>query len=460
MKRSVFLSICTGCCVFGFVAGAALADTCPGHVEKLLTPGHQYIGSMEEWTSDVEDPGHAADAELLSVRAIPVIPPTREKFAIAWISNSEDVWIRRYDVATGSLLGVAKRLNNPNAAWEKATRHWVRSLGFDFFGCPAIQGENWCAWFAWANEWGLVYWRAIGAETGKLSQTFWGIGRDPSGALGVAQASGWPPVVSRKRLVAYISLDRKQVWTAFLDPSGYPVGPYRLLRTITEPNWKASQTAVVWSGRERRWLVSWTENYDLVSKFNGKIMVRTVEFDGTVGPVTDPDLQLMYCEGDPQQQGCLGKAVFYNPRCVCKGIWLSSSPNASFKDRFRLHQYGKQASLDGSGALSALWSSGMPGTFAPLTQAALWSDGQWTPYQILESGHGSGALHSRLVQESAVRIPAGPVFNTLSTPQGFKAGASVAVALAEKCDGDPPQCDLGLSIVDVTPNGCKKVTEP
>jgi hypothetical protein len=143
-------------------------------------------------------------------------------------------------------------------------------------------------------------------------------------------------------------------------------------------------------------------------------------------------------------------APLYNPACVCKGIWLSSSEYSSSTDRYRLQQYGLQARINGDGIRQGVPFDPGCTTHCPVTQSNFsYGGGQVAPFQMLAKNYDPyGSQHFRLIQDSITTYPAGQVMN-YSAPQDFAARAFEAIAVSTD-----DQNSLALSIVEAASGGC------
>ncbi len=435
-------------------AGArAGALQCAGQVDKVVTAS-DYLGAREELSFGTPDAiGHAAAAELLYSE---VGPPSKERFAVAWIKASDrKVYVRRYDTYTKAFLGGEAQLS----PWG-LVRPWVRHLGFDD-DCVAIFGETTCAWFTWADDYGDVNWRAVGAG-GAMGTTRWFDGRDPSGDTGqVEEGCPFDCHIVRKKLLAFISSgstgpERGQVKAKILDGDGSVLSEVTLYTTAT--GWKAYQTAVAWSSSEARWLVAWTENTYPAGGLNGRILARYVNFDGTLGPAPNPANPISYCEGNSPQCANLaiarpgGPSPRLNSSCVCKGIWLASSDAGTATDRYRLHHYGRHARLDKDGLRTALDLRWFCKTYCPLTEGVFFYQNGTAAFQQMDVGTPTRpAEHRHLIVDSFASVNQ-LAATTYHIPQAFRANGKVAVAVST--NGITSASGLQLSIVDVQANGC------
>jgi hypothetical protein len=450
------------------------AVRCRGQYNKLITTN--FFGAHLGDLYYPDEIRHAAAAEL--VYSVPT-SPGNERFAVAWVRKTDKkIYVRRWDTYTKSFLGGEQLLSS-----STSPAGWIHTLGFDD-NCQVIPGEATCAWFTWQDSAGQVRRGAVGANGGTyVGPSFYGYA--PSGDAGVIYR--WPGIYWRKKLLAYISrggsTDRRQIRAKLLDESGTELSDQLLYTTAA--GFRAYQTAVAWSSVEERWLVAWTENnWPDFSYKNGKVYVMYVGFDGDPGPAPDPletdpnesDGPVMYCEGDWYQPKCEGAPSsasapggvqpLWNPLCTCKSIWLASSYYSTVKDgqgvvkdRYRLHNYGKVAQINAEGQrVGNPVTSDTCETWCPMTEAAFWYEGGFTPFQTMDYSLSAGTTHYRLLEDSGLpRIYAGPVTDDpYDTPQAFRSNGHVAVAVAtDKSEQDPsPSPGLKLTIVDVHSGGC------
>lgn len=322
---------------------------CAAHVDVEVSPTY-YGASEEAWLLD--------NAELAVSHASAVeIARDHERnavFAVGWIDGPPlrmKVWL--YDYQSQSFT-TPTPITLP---YSPRGRVWVARAGYDPFCEVTGLTESSCAWFSW-TAWGNVNWVAVDRD-GQTAITAWP-GFDGSGDIGVIGTT-------RRQLRAWISIDRSQV-LAQLFQGTTPVSEVVVVRTV-QGEFAAYQTAVAWSERHQRWLVTWAEN-NLPRVLNGKVQARWVAFDGSMGPSTQ---HVAYCEGSPYDTNCgipfvpatassgISKPdVGVDPdggqrvnACICKGLFLAAAseqyvmtPDA---DAFRVHQYGWQARLAPNG---------------------------------------------------------------------------------------------------------------
>ncbi|MFH1132498.1 MAG: transposase [Pseudomonadota bacterium] len=407
---------------------------CPGMYDVQVT--YDYWGNHEGHTDPIVN--HASAAELVYSE---LGPPSKERFAVAWIRYSDrNVFVKRYDTSIPGFWGDEQQLNT-----GMLPANWVQRLGFDE-DCVGISGvDEPCAWFAWESE--EIQYRAVGANE-VLGEIHSFDGHQPSGDTGVVQGE-------HKKLLSYITPGRKQVKAKLLDHFGEEILEVTL-RTLTE-DWNAYQTSVAWSSNEDRWLVAWTEDvWPIQDRDNGMIKTRIVKFDGSLGATVN---HVMYCDGNvPWCNGGVGDDIdAYNPSCICKGLWLSSSWYSTPTDRYRLHQYSIHARLDYEGIKTAVDQYANCSVYCPITEASFYYPQGHTPFQQLIRGFSPTLLanHTRLIEDSFYYVEAGDVFAPpYYFSQAFKSNGSVAIALATDGETSTGMPGLRLSIVDVRPGGC------
>jgi hypothetical protein len=455
--HAVFLVLCSGC---GFemdeppsVSMRQSPVVCNGQSDKLITTATVgYLGAREEVNRGPdyvgpESIGHSSAAELLWSQAA----PSNEHFAVAWISNTQQnrtPWVRRYSTSTKNFLAAPQQLDTYSSPG------WMQTLGFDDNCSGAVAGAQTCAWFTWEDTFPYINWRAIGNNGAMSALHYSFIGHAPSGDTGQVLL-GWQIV--RKKLLAWVSNDRTQVYAQLLDNNGWPMAGTQVVLYSAPVNFNAYQTATAWSSREQRWLVAWTVNDTRIPAVNnGIIYSRYVSFDGSPGPANNV---IMYCEGLWNQPLCgagakaNGAAPLANSRCSCKGLWLASSWYSNNPmDRYRIHQYSKHARLDTTGTRQAIAS--MCTTYCPITEAGFWYGSDHTPFQYLVPGSGNPMYYDRLVEDSFSSYREyGASPPPFFVPQAFRSDGSVAVAVAT--DSTPGfATGLKLSIIDVRQNGC------
>ncbi|MCK5796438.1 MAG: hypothetical protein KAI47_04610, partial [Deltaproteobacteria bacterium] len=269
-------------------------------------------------------------------------------------------------------------------------RRWVARLGYDSL-CGVGGGTTSCAWFTWTDgttpDSAWVNWAAV-SDQGIVDNLHWAQGTDGSGDVGIFFEGD---KLVRSQLLAYISRDRRTVMYRLLDAQGGAQSPVTL-QTIADACYEAYQTAVVWSPRERRFLVVWSEADRCSSQRNGRVRSRWV--DGFGVTMQSSTQHLLYCENDPLNPGCLrGKAAgdpkaiqssvaatptpkpddggikpdqgtkldtsVEPPRtsnCSCKGLFVAASWAGAWGtavDRYRVHVYGWHVRLTGDGLLAS-----------------------------------------------------------------------------------------------------------
>jgi len=433
------------------------AVRCNGQYNITVTS--DFVGGQEEVVDsigglDAETVSHAAAAELVESTHT---SPGEVRFALAWVAQSDKkVRVRIWDTGSQGFVGSTVSLPYPSTE-----RKWVRHMGFDD-DCQAISSVSTCAWFTWEDGTSIssyVNWTPIGpgAEVGTVR---WRPGHDGSGGVGVVRRGTWPFFYyERKRLIAWISRDRRTVYAGFLNPDGSPIaGSLVLTNDLKKNGMVAYQTAVEWSSTEERWIVTWGESDESpgFGKNNGLIRSTYVTWNGGWAP---PNF-IMYCEGQQEKCGLTKNTTTgptgakANSECACKGYWLASSYYSQSTDRYRLYHYNFMARLDADAkkvALDAMTGSGGRGTYHPITESAFYYDEEktlvFTPFQML-GAFASGVGHYRLVGDSASFISAGPVNDSSDVGQAFRSNGAVAAALSA-ADGQ-----LHLGIVDVIQGGC------
>jgi hypothetical protein len=442
------------------------AQRCSGQWDKQIT--NDYFGAHEENPWYTWEVHHAAAAEM--VYSDPGTP-SKERFAVAWVRRSDKkIYFRRYDTYTKSFSAGEQLLSN----WTSPVG-WIHTLGFDD-DCKVISGQSTCAWFTWEDYAGDVDRAAVAPNGVKYVSSSYFDGYAPSGDIG-RKYLGWGVWV-RKRLLAYISrggtMDRRQVRYKLLDHANDTEIKDGLLHT-TAADFRAYQTAVAWSSVERRWLVAWAENHHpfLEPGYVGKVQARFVDFDtGDPDPQFPAETIIDACDGGagltPLAQ--LGTAAAPsgdvqprdNPYGVCRSIWLASSYYSTLKDeygvvrdRYRLHQYGIEARINGNGKLVSKYGlTPFCLTWCPITEAGFYYSGSLTPFQILVNA-SQRTDHLRLREDSWVSYNAGQVTaSPYSLPQAFRSDGSVAVAVATNGTPLDPSSGLRLTIVDVRRDGC------
>ena len=435
--------------------------------------------------------GHAAALEV--VRASPGVST---RFAAAWIAKSTGVvHVASYDVTE------AQKVGNSPLPWPTSGRRWLARLGYDA-SCSAVSGSTSCAWFTWTDGYGSsawVNWVPVGVGA-TLGTTRYFAGTDGSGDIGVFYRGG----SVRAQLLAYISRDRKHVMYALLDSLGHAITQVTL-KNITDPCYDAYQTAVVWSPREERFLVVWAENSSGICGPipNGRIWSRWV--DGLGIALQDAPQPLGYCEGNPQTPTCIsgkqaggvsmqtqglasaglvqkvdGGAVArpdaaVKPKdgavesdlagggtrtsnCSCKGFFVAASHTYSFgtaTDRYRVHQYGWHARLNGAGVLANNpdYLDSRCSVFCPM-------DHRWpsaAPYALAQNKSVTSSEMRYLVHDSLQTQLEGTIHEDgLVMPQALRTtpDATLIGTLSSTKQDIALPSTLGLTISDGGTGGC------
>ena len=447
------------------------AVRCPGQYNKLITT--DYFGAHpDDYPPTDPTPrqiSHAAAAELVYSEAG---WPPKVRFAMAWVRKSnKNIYFRIWDTHTKSFQGAEQLLKD----WP-SPNGWIKTLGFDE-NCTVVQGASTCAWFTWEDTWGDVNRAAVGDNGGTYIGAYFD-GFEPSGDTGTFFVGGWPwGYIVRRKLLAYINPDRKQVRAKILNSAGQEIQDILVYAIPTsDSSFSAFQTAVSYSTNEQRWLVAWAENdWPKDTGKNGKVMVRYVDFDGQLGPAPQPTNPVMYCAtsspecgATKQPQAIAGGGQWkYNSHCYCKSIWLASSYYSSIqdnegvvKDRYRVHQYFKNAQINGNGERVALYEGANKigcTDWCPMTEAAFYYPGGYTPFQVLSSTLSPVRIeHIRLKENSFVHYNAGTAIDGPAFyPQAFRSNGSITVAVGtDLVQNNPSNAKLELSIVDLYQGGC------
>ena len=363
------------------------ALVCSGYQDIVVTSN--YDGAREEVVtigdSALQSVSHAAALEVARGVSGDTI------FAAGWIprsGSSAQVALYRYTPA-----GFVSSLPLP---YGMGSRRWIARAGHDSECGAVVPTASSCAWFAYNDGYGETTWTAVG-DNGHTNSA-WLNGFDGSGDIGIVY---WGSYSLKRQLRAWISPDRHQVLAQIFDGLSSVGSPF-VLRTM-QTDFKADQTAVVWSERNQRWLVVWAENYTAQSIYwNGKVHSRWVGFDGSL---QNSAQNLGYCEGNPTSSRCgggglrgqetfvTGRAVDagagavdassasvrplatdkgdagldgdggtrQNNACYCKGFFVAASrqwvtwPDL---DAFRVHHYAWQSRVTGDGLLAERYCGG------------------------------------------------------------------------------------------------------
>jgi len=469
---------------------AQYSVVCGPRLDIELTPD-SYVGVQEEPTSTVFDPAHIGHASTVEIAKATTASAT--VFAAGWIHTNNMVKVSLYDVGVNAITST---ITLPYGAHE---HYWVARLGYDEV-CNAVSESPSCAWLVWNDSYGEISWVAVGPD-GSLGDARWLGGLDGSGDVGVFEDPG--SGLLRRKLLAYITPDRKQVMTVILDHDGSLLGSPRTLRA-TQNNFEAHQTAVVWSAREERWLVVWSEQYVAADyAWKGKIVSRWVDHDGFL--VQSVATNVAYCGGHPLESRCIGGGVplttekltttsdvadlsisstiepnepikktdagadsgggvRINEPCYCKAFYLAESDYDPwyFHDRYRIHHYDVHVRLDHNGVRAAIYTNSLDNpldpnciTLCPLAASQLSTPIGTSTFQLAGQNFASQAVEQRRLivggrlQVSDEAIHYSPLFN----PQASRATEEVTAFLATtdfRSGGER----LSITIANTRTGGC------
>jgi hypothetical protein len=266
------------------------------------------------------------------------------------------------------------------------------------------------------------------------------VGVDPSGEHGLVGG------VQRK-LVAYITEDRRNVRARFFDASMQQLNDILVYHL---PSGWAYQTATAYQANDGKWLIAWTEVDQQVTHM-ARPMQRTVDGQYQLGPAPDPLNPALPCDYGLSCYG--GESVPESgpliDHCMCKSLWLASSSSSTTPlDRYRMFTYGfdDMARLSSAGAVVAVSAPG--GTWSPFTELKrVTTPSGIAIYQRLRSNYPSSLLQY-FVEGSASYVSQSDVISA-PLPEAFRAESKyVAVGVAsDHINLEPDPAVLKLSVV-------------